>query len=113
MTETKFKSELRRAEMLREHSDCGDYWSGYIRGLRRGHHGESFGTTEEHEMFLSLADRKDERSRELGRGYRDGLLCSDTHRGRPIIEKVCKHQFLVFDKEVKCVRCYEVFERVS
>ena len=50
------------------------YWEGYQRGLRRAYYGEVFGTEEEHNLWLSLADDEvDESRRERGRGYRDGL----------------------------------------
>ncbi len=49
-----------------------DYYSGYMRGLRRRYHGEKFGTIEEHERFMRLGQNGDTRI-ELGRGYRDGF----------------------------------------
>jgi len=50
------------------------YWHGYQRGLRRGFHGELFGTDEEHERWTRLADQgADDADRERGRGYRDAL----------------------------------------
>lgn len=61
----------------RAHSSLGlrpDYWRGFQRGLRRGFHGEIFGTDGEHELWLRLADDgDDEETRDRGRGYRDGL----------------------------------------
>jgi hypothetical protein len=51
-----------------------DYWHGYQRGLRRGFQGELFGTYDEHETWMRVADDGvDHASRERGRGYRDGL----------------------------------------
>jgi hypothetical protein len=51
-----------------------DYWYGYERGLRRGFHGDRFGTEKEHKLWLSLvADVADRAGQERGRGYRDGL----------------------------------------
>ncbi len=47
----------------------GDYARGVVRGLRRAHHGERFGTEDEHQAWLSF----DGHRAELGRGYRDGL----------------------------------------
>ena len=89
MTEQKFKSEMRRANSMREIADpmMSEYWVGYIRGLRRSYHGEKFGTDEEHAIWLSSATSRDESRKQRGRGYRDGLayseVCSKT--GRPII----------------------------
>lgn len=56
-----------------------DYWAGYHRGLRRAHHGEAYGTAEEHELWLSLASEEDPSRRERGIGYQEGLaaLSSD------------------------------------
>lgn len=75
-----FASLLRRADTLRRlESDPvrEAWWTGYMRGLRRAHHGENFGTQAEHEMWLSLGqvtDRTTSMSRAaLGNGYRAGL----------------------------------------
>ena len=77
MNEATFQSEMRRAEALRRLSADpmeGEYYAGYIRGLRRAYHGEQFGTAAEHELWLSLADdQADEARAARGRGYRDAL----------------------------------------
>ena len=73
MTRTRFQHEMNRAAAMRAAGDRPDYWSGYERGLRRAYHGERFGTTEEHNLWLSQADSDDEQRRERGQGYRDGL----------------------------------------
>jgi len=88
MNEQKFRSEMRRAETMRTTSDDhmrAEYWVGYLRGLRRGHHGESFGTDEEHEKWLSAANSRDESRKQRGRGYMDGLAFGEVsgRRGRP------------------------------
>ncbi|MDR1528828.1 MAG: hypothetical protein LBS40_00140 [Burkholderiales bacterium] len=49
------------------------WWAGYIRGLRRANHGESFGTEAEHRLYLSLADDAASDRAAIGRGYRAGL----------------------------------------
>ena len=68
----KFHSEKSRAITLREiETDHRDYWTGYLRGLRRAEYGERFGTESEHKLWLSLIS--DLSHRELGRGYRNGL----------------------------------------
>lgn len=67
---------LRRADTLRRHETDEyrrEWWAGYKRGLRRAHHGDSFGTQAEHELFLSSADSPDLMRAALGRGYRAGL----------------------------------------
>jgi hypothetical protein len=71
-----FETLLRRADALRRaESDPirADWWAGYIRGLRRAHHGERFGTEDEHARFLAAADSPDMMRAALGRGYRAGL----------------------------------------
>ena len=44
-----------------------------MRGLRRAHHGERFGTQAEHEMWLGAVESSDPQRAALGRGYRAGL----------------------------------------
>jgi len=71
---TAFQTLMRRADTLRRHDpDNGPWWTGYIHGLRRAHHGESFGTDTEHALFWSAADSDDPQRAALGRGYRAGL----------------------------------------
>jgi len=60
-----FKQEMQRATAMQAHGGA-TYWSGYIRGLRRAHHGDAFGTAAEHEALAVRRDR-------FGDGYRDGL----------------------------------------
>ena len=71
-----FASLMRRADTLRRIETDPiktDWWVGYMRGLRRSHHGENFGTKSEHELWLSAIDSPDESLAALGRGYRAGL----------------------------------------
>lgn len=75
-----FASLMRRADTLRrlepdgwEGVLRGDWWVGYMRGLRRAHHGERFGSQSEHEMWLAAAESDDPKRAALGRGYRAGL----------------------------------------
>lgn len=73
---TAFASLLRRADTCRRaESDpiIGAWWTGYMRGLRRAHHGESFGTGAEHELWLSASESPDKQRAALGDGYRAGL----------------------------------------
>ena len=44
-----------------------------MRGLRRAHHGDNFGTQTERDLFLSAADSPDPMRAALGCGYRAGL----------------------------------------
>lgn len=70
-----FKALMRRADHARRsESDpvkC-DWWRGYMRGLRRAHHGDAFGTETEHSLYLAASESDDFR-RALGLGYRAGL----------------------------------------
>lgn len=71
-----FSSLLRRADTLRRLiSDPieSEWWAGHMRGLRRAHHGEQFGTQAEHEMWLAASESSDPMRAALGRGYRSGL----------------------------------------
>jgi hypothetical protein len=71
-----FASLMRRADALRRvESDPAraEWWAGYIRGLRRAHHGNNFGTEAEHQMWLDAADSTDTLRASLGAGYRAGL----------------------------------------
>jgi hypothetical protein len=64
MRENTFKACMAAAQLI-----GGDYAAGYLRGLRRHHHGENFGEPGEHEKWLAL----DGRRQEMGDGYRDGF----------------------------------------
>lgn len=71
-----FASLMRRADALRRvESDPvhADWWTGYMRGLRRAHHGERFGTQAEHDLWLSATESPDPQRAALGRGYQAGL----------------------------------------
>lgn len=73
MNESYFKSKMYKAKVMRDVDNRPDYWSGYVRGLRRAYHGERFGTDAEHQLWLSQADSDDRQRQERGLGYRDGL----------------------------------------
>jgi len=71
-----FQSLMRRADTMRriETNYLHEaWWTGYIKGLRRAHHGDNFGTQAEHEMWLSAALSNDESRAALGHGYQAGL----------------------------------------
>ena len=68
---------MRRADTLRRVEPDPiktEWWTGYMRGLRRAHHGERFGTQAEHELWLSAIDSPDELRAALVRGYSAGLM---------------------------------------
>lgn len=71
-----FASLMRRADTLRRvESDPirAEWWAGYMRGLRRAHHGERFGSEAEHDLWFSAAKSNNLMRAALGRGYRAGL----------------------------------------
>src|SRR5690606_35516755 len=49
------------------------YWEGNQRGLRRNHHGEAFGTADEHDRWSRLVHDRAPDLRRLGQGYLGGL----------------------------------------
>lgn len=73
---SQFAALMRRADTMRriENDAARETWlAGYMRGLRRAHHGERFGTLAEHEMWLAAESSHDVMRAALGRGYRAGL----------------------------------------
>jgi len=96
MTESEFKSNAAGGKTLAELSSYPDseYWAGYQRGIRRNYHGDKFGTTDEHALWLSLADETgDDTRRFRGIGYRVGF------DGMPISEAI-KHLQQVVAKSI-------------
>lgn len=75
MTEQMFKFEMRRAETMRKYTEPerSEYWTGYIRGLRRAYHGEKFGNAAEHNFWMDAKNSLDESRKQRGQGYCDGL----------------------------------------
>ena len=75
MTEADFRNLIQAAGQMRRLTDFpeSDFWAGYARGLRRLFHGEDFGTAQEHELWLSLADEADRSRHMRGVGYRAGF----------------------------------------
>jgi len=74
MDQKTFEHEMYRAKAMQqvEHGKQ-DYWTGFQRGLRRGYHGEKFGTDAEHEQWWGMVD--DEDRVDQGQGYRAGFRC--------------------------------------
>jgi hypothetical protein len=73
ITRLQFEGEMRRADMMLKFGDHAAFWAGYIRGLRRGFHGEKFGNPEEHHRWWEAFGDPDETRCEMGRGYRGGF----------------------------------------
>jgi len=72
MDEKRFQSLLCMAKTMQavDH-DRAEFWRGFQRGLRRLHHGEIFGTPDEHVQFLNCRDGDYRRA--LQTGYRAGF----------------------------------------
>lgn len=86
MRHEKLKTLLADADARRKATDDpaeADYLEGYIRGLRRGYHGEVFGTPEEHNRWSNLVDRPDQKNQRRGQGYLDGIKAVQGGRKRP------------------------------
>lgn len=50
-----------------------DYWTGYLRGLRRCYHGEKFGTFEEHCLWMDNGNKAQDEQRSCrSKGYQAG-----------------------------------------
>lgn len=83
MTKEEFKSKMRGAfQQLASGPYESAYYQGFMRGLRKAYHGESFGTEYQHEQWMSLADEvDDELRRAREEGYRDGLRGEPRPRG--------------------------------
>lgn len=73
ITKTRFESEMAKAEAFKNAGSSIDYWTGYMRGLRKNYHGENFGTSAEHRLWMDAVNSVDEQRRQKGRGYRDGF----------------------------------------
>jgi hypothetical protein len=75
LTMRTFQSRVLHARAMRalSHGEDACYWRGYERGLRRAHHGERFGTPQEHALWCAMVDSLDPSRAAMGRGYRDGL----------------------------------------
>jgi len=50
-----------------------EWWAGYVRGLRRVHHGERYGSESEHDERVLAANARDPMRAAMGRGYCAGL----------------------------------------
>ena len=71
-----FVTNMRAAYAFRalsQEPDEQEFWAGYVRGLRRHHHGEKFGTADEHALWIAAVDSSDQSRKMRGLGYRAGL----------------------------------------
>jgi hypothetical protein len=81
MNQQEFESEIGKAKTFQQlEPKKQDFWAGYQRGLRRGYHGEKFGSQEEHDKWWSLVDDDIDSRVEQGQGYRAGFRCATLGR---------------------------------
>lgn len=73
-----FELEMMRAKTFMMIGEDYDYWAGYEKGLRRRFKGENFGTDNEQELWLSLANSDDDMRRNRDRGYHAGFNFPDS-----------------------------------
>ena len=85
-----FDIEMTKAEVMGG-VERAAYWTGYINGLKRRFHGESFGSQEEHDHWMIAARTGDAEQKEQSQGYRDGYLgpvdLQDPANGIPTLRK--------------------------
>ena len=74
MNQEEFEHAMGKAKAMRAAGDRPDYWQGVMRGLRRRYHGVSFGTEDEHALWMGVHDDRDPARAERGQGYRDGYI---------------------------------------
>lgn len=79
MNEHDYKENIARACRY-ERDDWGGFWRGYRKGLRRAIIGESFGSEEEHELWMEKANSDIESVKEHGLGYRAGFAKKDAEQ---------------------------------
>jgi hypothetical protein len=73
MNEQEFLHNMETAQALVLQGNKALFIKGYLRGLQRHYHGETFGYPGEHEQFQRLAVDEDESRSALGLGYMAGL----------------------------------------
>lgn len=89
------------------------YWHGYIRGLRRGYHGDLFGTPEEHKQYWYLISSTDTIKKAIGTGYRDGFhFMTGKKPGRPKIGGIYLEQINISPELKKRMdECRKIVEK--
>ena len=74
MTKKQFDQEMQRIKSLMSADpDRTDYFTGYIRGLKRAYSGGKFGIDNMHNLWMNLIFDTDMRKHARGLGYRDGM----------------------------------------
>ncbi len=79
-----FNSQLSYAQTMKNMEPDKQYWTGYMRGLRRGYYCDNFGTKAEHLSYMAAFNSIDPDRKQLGTGYRDGIrFCR--RPGHPVV----------------------------
>lgn len=95
---------MRRADdILRGETDPvkSEWWQGYKRGLRRAHHGDSFGTATEHQLYLDAAASDDPMRQARGKGYAAGLTLEPREPPASDSERAAKYKST--GRQIACV----------
>lgn len=101
---TSYAHLMRRADtMLRVEPDPvkAEWWRGYMRGLRRAHHGDRFGTETEHQLFLDAAASDDSMRQARGKGYAAGLTLEPRDPPASDSERMAKYR--ASGRQIACV----------
>ena len=101
---TAFASLMRRADdLLRGEADPvkAEWWQGYKRGLRRAHHGDSFGTATEHQIYLDAAASDDPMRQARGKGYAAGLTLEPRDPPASDADRMAKYR--ASGRQISCV----------
>lgn len=101
---TSFASLMRRADdLLRGEGNPvkAEWWHGYKRGLRRAHHGDSFGTATEHHLFLDAAASDDPMRQARGKGYAAGLMLEPSDPPASDAERAARYK--ASGRQIACV----------
>ena len=74
MTRKQLDQEVQRIKALQSADpDRADYFTGYMRGLKRAYSGGKFGIDNMHNLWMKLIFDANKKKRARGLGYRDGL----------------------------------------
>lgn len=101
---TSYAHLMRRADdLLRCEADPvkAEWWHGYLRGLRRAHHGDRFGTETEHQLFLDAAASDDPMRQARGKGYAAGLTLEPREPPASDSERAAKYKST--GRQIACV----------
>ena len=91
MNQETFARNLTAAQTFRDLSPTvlsADFWTAYMRGLRRKYHGNTFGTKHQHDLWRLSAHSDDPQRRARGEGYAAGILGKTTTEAIEILDNL-------------------------